>query len=357
MAAPHARHASPTIVATSVVHPERHYRQDEIAQALAQAMGLDEREGRVLRQMHAQCGVQTRNLVMDLSRYGRLSGFTEANDLWMSEGGVLLERAAKEALSAANISAEEVDVLYFVSVTGISAPSLDARLISTVGFRPDIKRVPIFGLGCVAGASGIARIADALRGSRDKVGLLLSLELCSLTVQIQDQSRANYVATGLFGDAASAVVLAPRGPGFVVLDSQTRVYPGTEDVLGWQVGDFGFRIVLATSLSDLVRDNVAGEVDLLLKRNGLTRDHISTWIAHTGGPKVMSSIEEALGITPQDLKHTYDSLAEFGNLSSSSVLDVLARTLRDDVTSDSYAVLMAMGPGFTSESVLLQWSA
>lgn len=345
--------------------PDHVRSQEDIARGLADAMGMDAHLTERLQRIHAATGVESRRLVLPLDRYARIENFTEANNIWIDEGLRLAEQAAKAALDDAGIAPEDVDVIMVVSVTGIAAPSLDARLVSRLGLRSDVARIPVFGWGCVGGASGIARMHDLLAG-RNQVGLLLSVELCSLTVQRDDVSLSNLIASGLFGDGVAAVVMtaddrhdaSPVDPSLPrVVDSQARMYPDSEDVLGWDIGQFGFRIVLSTLLSDVIRDHLGEEVDVLLTRNGLNRDDVSTWIAHTGGPKIIDAVEDALGLPSDALRHTRESLAEVGNLSSASVIDVFGRTVHDGhARAGQYGVLMAMGPGFSSECVLLCWS-
>jgi len=349
--------------AVQMAFPDNVLSQDFIARGLADAMGLDAHFGERLRRIHSATGVESRRLVLPMDQYARIESFTEANNIWIDEGLRLSEQAAKAALNEAGIAPEDVDLIMVVSVTGIAAPSLDARLVSRLGLRSDVARIPVFGWGCVGGASGIARMHDLL-GGRNQVGLLLSVELCSLTVQRDDESLPNLIASGLFGDGVAAVVMTaddrdgapPIDPFPQIVDTQARMYPGSEDVLGWDIGQFGFRIVLSSLLSDVIRDHLGEEVDVLLARNGLSRDDVSTWIAHTGGPKVIEAVEEALDLPADALRYTRESLAEVGNLSSASVIDVLGRTVHDGhFRAGQFGILMAMGPGFASECVLLSW--
>jgi alkylresorcinol/alkylpyrone synthase len=347
-----------SISSVALAFPEYAYSQQEITKALVTSMKCSPREGEVLERMHLSSSVERRSLALPLEAYGQLRDFTDANSIWIDQGLNLCEKAAKDAMQAAEISPADIDVVLFVSVTGIAAPSLDARLISRLGLRPDIKRIPIFGLGCVAGASGIARTAEMLAAAGHTTALFLSLELCSLTVQNEDRSLANFIASGLFGDGAAAIVMTsdPEKRGVQVVDSASRVYPDSEDVLGWDIGSFGFRIVLAASLSELVHRHIGDEVDQLLARNNLQREDIALWIAHTGGPKVLDAIESSLGLATDALNESRNSLAERGNLSSASVLDALDRTLQSGkAKSGDWGVLMAMGPGFSSECILLRW--
>ena len=317
----------------------------------------------LLRRFHQAAGVRTRHLALPLDKYADLGGFGASHDVFIAEGVKLGERAIREALDAAGLAPTDVDMIMTTSVTGIAAPSIDARLVGPLGLRPDVKRVPIFGLGCVAGAAGIARLHDYLEGHPDDVAVLLSVELCSLTFQRDDDSTANLVASGLFGDGAAAVVLVGErraaqlgieGPRVVA--TRSRFYPDTDRVMGWDIGGSGFRIVLAATVADVVRQYLGDDVQDFLGDHDLKIPDVDTWVAHPGGPKVIDAIIRALELPEDALDVTRRSLAEIGNLSSSSVLHVLEQTLAEGrPTPGAPGVLMAMGPGFCAELVLLQW--
>ena len=219
--------------------------------------------------------------------------------------------------------------------------------------------MPIFGLGCVAGAAGIARAADYVKAYPDQVAVLLSVELCSLTLQREDLSIPNLIASGLFGDGAAAVVVvgaerAASGP--EILASRSVFYPDSEQVMGWDISERGFRIVLSAEVPDVARDLLRGDVDRFLADHGLTIADVGSWVCHPGGPKVLEAMQEGLGLPPGALDVTWRSLREVGNLSSTSVLLVLEDTMEHHrPPAGTYGVLLAMGPGFCSELVLLRW--
>lgn len=352
------------IAAVAPVLPEHRYAQEDITALFAGLVTPTGDRRALLERLHSSAGVRHRHLAMPLERYRTLSGFGEANDVFIAVGTDLGAQAISAALEAAGLTAQDVDVVLATSVTGIAAPSLEARLVTRLGLRHDVKRIPVFGLGCVAGAAGIARLHDHLRGDPDGVAVLLSVELCSLTVQRDDASTANLVASGLFGDGAAAVVLvgedrarrlgleaAPR-----VVATRSRFYPDTEDVMGWDVGGTGFRIVLAASVADVVEAHLAEDMKAFLTDAGLETADVARWISHPGGPKVLQAVQAALQLPDDALRPAWQSLAEVGNLSSSSVLHVLAATLADEPPPPGSAgVLLAMGPGFCAELVLLRW--
>lgn len=348
-----------------VLGPHR-YPQREITEAFAAVVSPDGTSRKVIERIHEATGVQQRHLALRLEDYASLTGFGAANDAFIHVGLDLAEAAVRGALVDAGLPASDVDMVISTSVTGLAVPSIEARLVPRIGLRPDVKRLPLFGLGCVAGAAGIARAHDYLVGHPDDVCVLVSVELCSLTVQPDDVSMANIVASGLFGDGAAAVVMVGdsrarlmgiEGP--TVLASRSRMYPDTERTMGWDIGGSGFRIVLSPGVSDVIRDHLGADVSGFLADHGLETSDIDAWACHPGGPKVLEAMESALDLRAGQLEVTWRSLREIGNLSSASVLHVLRDTLAGSVASKpspgSAGMLMAMGPGFCAELVLLRW--
>jgi alkylresorcinol/alkylpyrone synthase len=348
-----------TVVAVNGVLPDHRYPQSELTDLFARLCLPDDGRRGVLRRLHESAKVGTRHLALPIERYPELTDFTAANNAFLEVAVELGTRAVADAVAAAGLELTDVDLIMSTTVTGIAVPSLDARIAGRLGLRPDVKRMPLVGLGCVAGAAGIARAHDYLRGAPDDVVVLVSVELCSLTVQRDDPSPANMIAAGLFGDGAAAVVLAGANrnlPGPQVLDTRSHLYPNTERAMGWDVGSGGLRIVLGVEVPDLVRQYLGADVDGLLKEHGLTTADIGPWVCHPGGPKVIEAIQDVLGLDERALAMTWQSLWSIGNLSSASVLHVLRDTLAARPPEDNdRAVLMAMGPGFCAELVLLRW--
>jgi alkylresorcinol/alkylpyrone synthase len=339
--------------------PEHHVDQEELIAALRGLWAAKHFNVDRLEDLHRAVQVGGRYLALPLAAYPAIDTFAKANDAWIEEATRIGEAALRDGLARAGLEPRDVDHLVFVSVTGIATPSIDARLVNRLGLKRSIRRTPIFGLGCVAGAAGLARAADTLRAFPGEVAVLLSVELCSLTLQREDLSVANIVASGLFGDGAAAVVLegADRpGPGPRVVATRSIFYPDTERVMGWDVVDSGFKVVLSAQVPEIVREYVGNDVDAFLGDRGLGRRDVRYWIAHTGGPKVLQAFELALDLPAGALRASWRSLHEVGNLSSASVLFVL-RDVLDGARPEpgDRGLLVAMGPGFCSELVLLEW--
>jgi alkylresorcinol/alkylpyrone synthase len=349
-----------TVAAVHGVLPPHQYPQEQLTELFAKVC-IPEQYHPLLTRLHDSAKVATRHLALPLEDYPALDGFTAANNAFIEVAVNLGADAVAGALLDAGLETGDVDVIMSTTVTGIAVPSLDARIAARLGLRPDVKRIPLMGLGCVAGAAGVARLHDQLRGWPNQVGVLVSVELCSLTIQRGDASAANMVATGLFGDGAAAVVLVGseravglRGPR--VVDTRSHLYPGTERAMGWDVGSTGLKVVLGVEVPELVEKHLGDDVRGLLAPHGLTIDDVDVWVSHPGGPKVIEAIESQLGLLDGELDLTWRSLERVGNLSSASVLHVLQDTLAArNPAPGSWGVLMAMGPGFCSELVLLRW--
>jgi alkylresorcinol/alkylpyrone synthase len=342
--------------------PPNYYDQETLLAALRERWADRHFNTERLERLHQNVLVGGRHLALPIEEYAGLTTWGKANDAWIRVAQEVGAAAVLEALERAGLSPADVDALIFVTVTGVATPSIDARLMNRLGLPPRVKRMPIFGLGCVAGAAGIARAADYVKGFPDQVAVLLSVELCSLTLQPEDLSIPNLIASGLFGDGAAAVVVTgedrPAGEtsGPRIVATRSVFYPDSERVMGWDISETGFKIVLSGDVPVVAREKLRPDVDAFLADQGLTRADIGSWVCHPGGPKVLEAMQESLELPPGALDVTWRSLREVGNLSSTSVLLVLEETLANHrPPPGSYGMLLAMGPGFCSELVLLQW--
>jgi alkylresorcinol/alkylpyrone synthase len=347
------------IASTATAYPPYYFTQPEVVEALKTYWDKGMENAAVLERLHSRTGVDGRYFARPLDQYRALDTWGKANDVWIEVAVDLGEKAIDCALKTAGVKRDQVGALFFVSVTGVSSPSVDAQLVNRMKLNRNVKRNPIFGLGCVAGAAGLARAADYVKAYPDQVAVLLSVELCSLTWQRDDITVANLISTGLFGDGAAAVVVAGANvglPGPRIVASHQVFYEDTLDVMGWKVSEKGFNIVLSPDVPKVVRENLGRDVDLFLATQGLTRDDIDTWIMHTGGPKVLEASAEALNLTNGELAVSWEALRRVGNLSSASVLVVLDEVMKHRrPAAGTRSVLAAMGPGFCAEMLLLEW--
>ena len=347
------------IASVASAFPNDYYPQEVLVEALKNDWKHRLPNPDILNRLEESMKVDGRYLVRPIEFYESLDRWGQANDAWIEAALELGEQALCKAVQAAGIKPKNLSAIFVTSVTGIASPSLDARLVNRMGLSPNIKRIPIFGLGCVAGAAGISRAADYVRGYPGQAAALLSVELCSLTLQRNDLSMAHLISALLFGDGAAATIVFGKDmptTGPEILATKSVFYPNTERVMGWDISEKGFRIVLAPEVPDMVTNHLGKDIDAFLGEQALTRKDISGWIMHTGGPKVLEATAATLGLTEKDLEASWDCLRKVGNLSSTSVLLVLEDFFsRRRPAPGSYSILAAMGPGFCSELVLLRW--
>ncbi len=339
--------------------PKFYYSQQKIFETLCEHWKEKLEKRDVLERLHQRVGVDGRHLAYPIEEYASIDTWGDANDRWIKAAVELGERAVTGALARAGREKSEISAMITVSVTGISAPSLDAKLSNAMDLPLGMRRTPIFGLGCVAGASGIGQAADYVRAYPDRIAVLLSVELCSLTWQRMDLSVANMIASGLFADGSAAVVVAGdqvKADGPEILGYRSSFYRNTEHLMGWDISEEGFQIVLSPDVPDAVHKNFPRDVDSFLADYGMKRDDIGTWIMHTGGPKVLDACSDSLGLGREAFAPSWDCLRRKGNMSSTSVLLVLETFMMEHrPAAGSYSILAAVGPGFCSELVLLRW--
>jgi alkylresorcinol/alkylpyrone synthase len=355
----------PVIVSTKTGFPEHYYPQDALLTAAQEEWKLIRPSiVKPLEQFYTNVKVNGRYLAWPLERYKAPTTFEERNNAFIETALELGEQTICALLDQVHMSPQDIHQLTTVSTTGIAVPSLDARLMNCIPFSQDMKRLPLFGLGCMGGAAGIARTADYLQGHPQEAVILFAVELCSLTIQRDDLSLANLVASGLFGDGAVALLMVgddhPQAQGAPplprVIDSQSHFFPETEHIMGWDVTNSGFKVLLSADIAGLAQSEIRPLLEAFLGRHALTIADIDCWLVHPGGPRVIEALEDGLGIPDESLRLSWECLEEAGNISSASVLLILDKTMRNvQPKKGEVGVLMAMGPAFSAELVLLQW--
>ncbi len=298
--------------------------------------------------------VDNRNFCVPLEWFSEDHTFPEKNALYVENALELSEKSARRAMDKAGVEAGEIGAIFFFSTTGIATPSLDSKLIFRLGLSEHTRRIPIFGLGCAAGAATLARAAEYAKLYPDQKVLMVGVELSGLTFQRSDRSKANLISTSLFADGAAAMILG-TGTGPEILSSSSTTWPDTEDVMGWDLIETGLKVQLSKSVPVIVREKLRDDLEAACAKNQLDFADLKHFILHPGGAKVLDAFEEVLGLPSGDLTFSRGILRDHGNMSSVTVLFILERFL----TSGEYApgdlgVLSAMGPGFSAEHVFLR---
>jgi alkylresorcinol/alkylpyrone synthase len=352
------------IASAASAFPKHYYTQKVLLDRLQDYWGDQLKNPLLLARLHRNVTVDGRYLAIPAEQYVDIKTWGQANDIWIRVAQELGEQALCLALHNSGLQPRDLGALLFTTVTGVASPSIDALLINRIGLPANIRRTPIFGLGCVAGAAGIARAADYVRAYPTQAAALVSVELCSLTLQREDLSVANLISSGLFADGAAAVIVTgpefesagPEISGPTILATRSVFYPSTEEMMGWNISEKGFRIILSTEVPTLIRENLGRDVDAFLADNGHKRSDLKSFVLHTGGPKVLDASADALGLHNGQLDASWDCLRKVGNLSSASVLVVLEDVMKNRRPEPgTLGLLAAMGPGFCSELLLLRW--
>jgi alkylresorcinol/alkylpyrone synthase len=347
------------IASAASAFPKYYYSQKFLLEQLQQYWGERLENPKLLERLHRHVTVDGRHLALATEEYYGITTWGQANDAWIKVAQDLGEQALCRALNQAGIEPSVLGAFFFTTVTGVASPSIDALLMNRMGLPRNIRRVPIFGLGCVAGAAGISRAADYVLAYPSQAAALVSVELCSLTLQREDLSVANLISSGLFADGAAAVIVTGEdipSSGPKILATRSVFYPDTEEMMGWNVSEKGFRLVLSVEVPNLIRENLGRDVDSFLADHGYQRSDLKSWVLHTGGPKILEGTEDALDLHNGELEASWECLRKVGNLSSASVLVVLEDVMRSRRPEPgTLGLLAAMGPGFCSELVLLQW--
>jgi len=358
---------SPRLVALATAVPPHVLRQTDV-QLMAQ--GLFERalgNDTALLQVFDHAQIETRNTCVPLEWFSSDHSFAEKNDRYVANAQCLAGDATWRALSRARLEPKDIDHIVFVSSTGLATPSVDAHIANALGFRHDVRRTPIWGLGCAGGAVGLARAREFALADPTARVLVIALELCSLTFQYNDHSKRNLVATSIFGDgAAAAIVLGTQaaeteGDGrrqLHLVASHSTLWKDTTDVMGWEFDGAGLHVVFSRDIPTIVHERLRPSLERFLRSRGLDFKDLQHFIVHPGGAKVLRAYAEALGASPEAFHHAREVLRQHGNMSSPSCLFVLDRFLEShDIAPGERAVIAALGPGFCAEYVLAEGAA
>lgn len=340
------------LLSLATASPPHDLNQAEVMEAANDLFGARFPDLERMAPVFRHAGVRNRQFAMPAQWYLQPRNWPERAAAYDAVALDLFCEAASRALAEAGLQGADADAIVTVSTTGLSTPSLEARAMTRLGFRPDALRVPVFGLGCAGGATGLAlaaRLAGAQPGSRV---LLVCVELCSLAFRLEQLSKADIVSLAIFGDGAAAAVLSSRGEGFAtVTGSAEHTWPDTLGIMGWRVEPSGLGVILARALPPFIRKEIRPVVEQMLARQDLEMADIDRFLCHPGGMKVIEAIETAFELGQGALDHEREVLAEHGNMSSPTVLFILDRARQAGLPRRS--VLAAMGPGFTASTVTL----
>ncbi len=347
-----------TILATATAVPPHVITRDDVKYYLGRVFDISDRRVEAMMSIVANAQVEKRHVLYPIDYTIEPRPLSKTNQEYIEHSIALGQQAAEACLAKAGMKPEDVDLLLTVSCTGFMIPSLDAHLINRMGFRPDVRRMAFTELGCAAGAMALGRAEEFLRAYPGRNVLVISVELPSLTFQRKDLSQANLISCILFGDGAAAAVLTGKpAQGPRILASETYTFPDSLDAMGFDLRDSGFHILLSKDVPQMIREKIRGLVDAFLARHGLARDAIKAWILHPGGQKLLSNIEEELGLCRCDTQFSWDVLGEYGNLSSATILFILQEWLeKRPLQPGDYGLAAAFGPGFSAELLLLRWT-
>ena len=347
-----------SLVATATALPPHVITRDDVKYYMGRVFNISDRRVEAMMAIVDNAQVRQRHVLFPIDYTIDPRSLAKTNQEYIEHSVKLGREAAEACLAQARMRPEEIDLLITVSCTGFMIPSLDAHLINQMGFRSDVRRMPFTELGCAAGAMAIGRAADFLRAYPGKNALIISVELPSLTFQRKDISQANLISAILFGDgAAASIVSGSRNGGPRILATETYTFPNSLDAMGFDLRDSGFHILLSKDVPQMIGAEIRALVEGFLARNALCMDQMKGWILHPGGARLLGNIEEQLGLCRCHTQFSWDILADYGNLSSATILFILDKWLHHgELHPGDYALAAAFGPGFSAEFLLLQWT-
>ena len=349
----------PRLVAVGTAVPPFSFEQKQIRETALHHFKTDLDNVERLLSIFDNVEVEKRHFCVPLEWFDRHHTFSEKNSEYIQWAERLSIEAIQDCLKKAQLCSNQVDHLVFVSTSGMSTPSIDARIMNRLEFNRHTKRTPIFGLGCAGGAAGLSHCLDLAKGAPDKRILLVTLELSSLTFQSENYEKSNFVASALFADGAGAGLICGdqcSENGVQMLDSLSTLWPGTLEVMGWEFSETGLQVIFSKSIPDLLKRHLYGSIEMFLKRNQINLQDLAHYVIHPGGAKVLGAFQELLKLLPSQLRHSRFILQNYGNMSSSTVLFILDRVLKHGAPQrEEYGLCAAFGPGFSTELILLKW--
>lgn len=349
----------PKILSVGTAVPSNRYSQDEIKESCGADFAEAFERGRG--SLFSNSGVAHRYLVESKPYYFRQESFEARNRAYFDHAMDLSTRALTQCLERAALAHRDIDHVVSVTTTGLLTPSLEAHLAQALPFKRTVKRTPIFGVGCAGGAVALARAGEYLRGHPAETALVLSTELCSLSFLPSEGTMTQLVAAALFGDGAAAVLLcgdehpAASRAALEIVDSGSALIPDSLDIMGWDFGSHGMRLVLSARAPELIEQECRGAVDPFLRRSGVSTADLGSFLLHPGSVRILDALERGLGLSPDDTVPSRVFLSRYGNLSSASVLFILGEALAAGKPGKPHALLAALGPGFACELSLLRW--
>lgn len=357
----------PRVVSVSTFHPPNVIEQEQTADFARNVFKDHFQDIERLIKVFQNGQIEKRHFTMPLHWFEKDHGLQERNDLYIEKavdyGAEAISMCLKdETYLIEPQRAEDIEAIFFISSSGMSTPSIEARIMNRLPFSDRTKRIPIWGLGCAGGAAGVSRAYEYCLAFPEARVLILSVELCSLTFQRNDHSKSNLIGTSLFADGAACVLMAgdkatvkTNRPVPSVVKTESKLLPDSEDVMGWEIKDEGLHVVFSRDIPSIIRSWLGPFVNAFLREQGLSVEHIAHFVAHPGGKKVLDAYEDTLRLSEKKTAHSRDVLSQFGNMSSPTVLYVLDRFMKGDVKSGDYGLMAALGPGFSGELLLLQW--
>lgn len=348
----------PRLCAITTQVPTYRYSQAELKEFTQSHFASSTPDFERLHSVFEHAGIEHRYLTKPFDWYLAPRTLADNSKIYQEAAVELSASCITKILSQQSLEPKEIDYLLYINTTGLATPSIDARLINVLRFKPAIRRTPIWGLGCAGGAQGLAHAYHHLLGHPKERVLVVSCELCSLTFIPDDYSASNFVAAALFGDGAAAALLVgdeADGDGIEVLGTQSTLFPDSLDVMGWNIDTRGLQVVFAQRIPDIVREHTKAQTEAFLRPFNLTTSDVAEFLIHPGGTKVLKAYRQALSLNGNSLRFAEQTLKDFGNMSSATVLFVIERFLQEKRLRPGYGLVSALGPGFSSESVLLKW--